>query len=295
LGAALPPGLLADEPVTIPNAQTQGDPCDPNRPEDTGQGMLFSYTALDCALVGRVDKTGNVNYAALKGDKNLERFVRATGKVDLSLFPTWKLPVKEGAKPVGDGLDHSAELTFLINAYNAHVVKTVADAYPLESVDQIKDFDTAPTHLIAGKKWSFRDLRKKIIGLDRRAAFVLTDATRGGPPLVGLAYRFDLISPLLTKVTHSFINDVDNVELLRIRNVVTVNPFFMEVEPLFVPPKSNRKWDGVRELLKGYTESDTNRKYFITGDYEVKFKQPNRKLNDAKLAPKPAPVAETAQ
>src|SRR4028119_2243251 len=55
------------------------------------QGILFPYSILDKALIGNVDKSGNVDYLALKGNKNLELFLQAVATADLSQFPTFEV------------------------------------------------------------------------------------------------------------------------------------------------------------------------------------------------------------
>ncbi len=167
------------------------------------QGLFFPHSIFDRVLQNTVDKTGNVDYVALKGSKELDLYLQAVATADLSKFPV--LPVRalpdEKSTTAQTGKDkkgvkvtenRNVELAFWINAYNAHVLKTLADAYPIGGPGDIKDFDTAKTHVVAGQKWSLRDLRRKIVGFDPRALFTLTTGTRGGPLLEPRTYRFPI-------------------------------------------------------------------------------------------------------
>lgn len=262
------------------------------QPREFLQGILFPYSLLDRALKGKVDKNGNVDYVALKGDKDLDLFLRAVATADLSKFPvlevkplpddkTAEAPVKDGkdgkeAKPV---LNRNAELVFWINAYNAHVLKALADAYPINGPDDIKDFDIAKTRLIAGQRWSFRDLRKKIVGFDPRALFALTNGTRGGPLLEARAYRFANLNAALEAATNIFVNDRRNVSVERIQNKVTLSDYFVEANELFTRRGDRKKLSGARSLLAAYSDKRANRSYFTTNDYRIEIKPADRSLN----------------
>jgi hypothetical protein len=254
---------------------------------NTLQGVVFPFSLLDAALNNRVNKEGGVNYAVLKGDKNLEAFVQAVATADISQFPVFKAPVAEvnpnaGKKDKAElpKEDRSWELLFWINAYNAHVVKTIADAYPINTVADIKDFDTAKTHVVAGNNYSFEEMRKKIVSLDPRALFALTDGTKSGPALSPQAYRWTGLGELLNANAGAFISNANNVQLTRIQNKVAVNEFLASVDEAFKPAASRRKWDGIRFLLVAYTQQRADRSYFTTNDYQVLFTPRSYDLNN---------------
>jgi hypothetical protein len=243
------------------------------------QGILFPYDLLDRALNGNMDDHGNVDYLALRGNPNLALFVRGTQSADLSAFPVWKEKDEQG----NERLDRSAELVFWINAYNAHVLKTIADAYPVKSVAGIPDFYTAKTHVIAGKPYSFEELRAKIAAMDPRAFFALTDGTKGGPLLAPSAYRWTGLSRSLDAAVSAFVNDARNVELTRIQDHVVLSEFFREADPFFQMKLKDSKWSGIHYLLMTYTTQSASRKYFATNDYHIDFKRKDDTLNNKNL------------
>ena len=155
------------------------------------------------AIKDNIDDQGNVDYARLKGDPNLDRFVRAVGSADLKAFPVFEVKPtaeeKKDAMPAAVAtskdkkapeLDRSWEMAFWLNAFNAVALKTIADAYPIESVLAIKDFETAKTHRVAGELYSLEELRDKIGKMDKRALFALMTGTRSGPRPPLRAFRY---------------------------------------------------------------------------------------------------------
>lgn len=263
-----------------------GDP-DVDPQNDTMQGILFPYPLYDYALSGKVTHNGDVDYVMLKGNQYLDRFVKAVGNADVSQFPVFKKEVKTEDKRTGETTtknveDRSPELAFWINAYNAVLLKAICDAYPVDSPDTIKNFDTDKTRLVAGKTYSFAELRPKIAKMDPRALFALTDGTRSGPLMALSAYRFSggpgyYLDDQLNRAVRIFVTDPRNVQLLRIQNQVTVNPYFAEADPFFKPPASRRKWDGIRQILRSYSKNGQG--YFVTSDYQILFGQMDRHLN----------------
>jgi Protein of unknown function, DUF547 len=272
------PALAATEPsFSILAAPAVSTPST----NDFPQGILFPYSILDRALRGSVDKTGDVDYLALKGDKNLELFLQAVATADLSQFPSFEVPPDPKDREGKVTINRAAEMVFWINAYNAHLLKTLSDAYPLKSPDEIKELDTAKTHRVAGQEYSLREMREKVIGFDPRALFALTEGMRGGPATMMQCYRFYGVNDMLNAAVSAFINDPRNVEVVRIQNKVTVNDFLQQANALFAPRavNSRAKLSGVRFLLSSYTDQRGERSYLTTNDYQIVFKPRDRSLN----------------
>jgi hypothetical protein len=270
-------GFIAPSPVAA-----QGETANTTQKKLVfSQGILFPHSYLDAALAVSADDEGFVDYVPLKTDKNLGLYLQAVATADLAKFPVLKLPPKEDDKNKKWREDRNAELVFWINAYNAHILKAIADAYPVNSPDEIKDFDTAKTRVVAGENYSFRDMRKKIAGFDPRALFALTNGTKGGPRLAPRAYRFADINDTLELSAKNFVNDPQNVSLLRIQNEVTVNSYLTEFNDVFAPRSDPKRMEGVRFLLGSYTDQRGQRSYYVTSknDYRIKTNKTDRTLN----------------
>ncbi len=287
--AALPLGLMLssgfsnallaqDAPATEAKTETE------TKMPDFPQGILFPYSLFDAALRGNVDKDGHVNYLPLKSSETLKLFIQAVETADITKFPVLtrrtKVTDKLGREEEKETDDHSAELVFWINAYNAHVVNTIAQAYPIATPDNIPDFDKAATHRVAGKDYSFADMRKKIVAMDPRAFFALTNGTLGGPILSQTAYRLVGIDQVLDQDVSYFVSDPRNVQLLVINKMATLNPFLQEADELFKINPTQKNWAGIRRLLANYSIIGSNQRYFTNNpDVEIKFTRAERTLN----------------
>jgi len=277
LGATLQ-NVSADEMKPPQEPSTQKT--DPKSGEPVfEQGILFPYELLDQALNSRMDNNGNVDYLALRANPSLALFVRATNTADLGAFPVWKEKDKEGKVR----LDRSSELVFWINAFNGHILKAVSDAYPVKNVGEIKGLFTDKTHVVAGKTYSLQEIRDKIVGMDARALFALSEGTKGGPLLSPSAYRLTGLSDALDGAVSAFVNDPRNVVLTRIQDQVQVSDYFREADKSFSSKFKRGKWGGIRYLLMTYTRESAQRKYFITNDFRVNFQAKDNSLNNKNL------------
>jgi len=283
LGQVFGAPARADEPADA--AETTANA---NQPQEFPQGILFPYSLLDAALTGQVeDKNGfisYVNYLALQKNRALDLFVQAVATADLSKFPVLPKKVvakdKQGREVEQTLEDHSAELVFWINAYNAHVLKAIATVYPITTPDDIKDFDTAKTHRVAGKDYSFAEMRKKILSLDPRGFFALSDGTLGGPALRSHAYRLTNLDGELDFATKLYISNPNQVQLLMLEKKTTVNPILQEVDEYFASKGARRKWDGIRQLLVNYSSVSSSQHFYINNDdYQIAFARAIRTLN----------------
>lgn len=278
------PAAPAAPAAPVTSAPTTTTPKESEAPMEFPQGILFPYSLLDAAFAGNVDKEGHVNYVGMQNNTALKWFIKAVETADLSKFPVLqrrtKVVNKFGEEEEKSEDDHSAELVFWINAYNAHVVNAVLQAYPISSPDNIANFDTAKTHRVAGKDYSFAEMRKKIVSLDPRAFFALTNGTLSGPRLSPTAYRLVGLDNKLDRDVSLFVSDPSNVQLLIITNEVTLNPLFQEADALFKSKAERGKWTGIRRLLADYSIISTNKRFFTTNfDTEIKFMRPQRVLN----------------
>ncbi len=246
------------------------------------QGILFPYSLLDAATHGNIDDYGNINYLQIKDNTSLAQFIDAIAHADLTQFPTFDVQVTDPktGRVTKTITDRSAELVFWINAYNGSLIYTITQHYPIKSIDNIKDFDTAKTHVIAGEKYSFEELRKKIQEFDPRALFTLISGTKGGVLPAKDAYRFTNLNANLDAAVRLFINDPNNVSINRIQNTVTLNEYFKQFNDAFKPKNSRRQWGGIRYLISAYTERGSDQRYLTNSEYQIEFAVVKHDLND---------------
>lgn len=251
----------------------------------------------DEALKDHVNEAGLLDYSKLKGNDNLAAFVAALPGVDVSrfpAFPTKAAPEDSDAAPSRTpkadksnknkkansepSVDRSWELAFWINAHNALAIKTLADAYPLSSPDQVKDFGTRK-FAVAGGQYTLAEIRARASKIDPRATFAMTDGTVSGPKMAPHAMRAYGLNDTLESSVSALVNDPKLVELMRIQNRVAVPQFLAFADELWKPRISTRKWDGIRYLLSAYTSASPDRNYYTTNRYDVVFAPADRRIN----------------
>ncbi|PQV64958.1 Protein of unknown function, DUF547 [Abditibacterium utsteinense] len=246
-----------------------------------GEGIAFPYEKLERALAPNVNVEGAVFYAKLKGNNDLETFVRAVAIADMTRFPKWMNPPDPQDPKSTASLDRTPELTFLINAYNGLFFKAIADAYPVNSPAQIKGLDSAKTRRVAGKDVSFAELRRQIATIDPRALFALPDGTNAGPRASSKVYSYLGLGAQLNQAANAYVNDLSRVKSpLRLQNMVEVSPWLATVDEYFAPKTAKRKWNGVRNVLSSYTKRDSDQRYFAAGDYQINFSLENGSVNE---------------
>lgn len=280
--------------VSVLRTPIEGDAsATPLEPKDYPQGMLFPYSLLDNALAGNVDRNGNADYSKLQDNKYLTLFIQAVEHADLSQFPVFDVYVtdEKTGRESKKIKDHSPELVFWINAYNAFILNDIAKAYPIKTIDEIKDFDTAKTHNVAGKNYSLKELREKIASFgDPRAMFALPSGTAGGFLPSPTAVRWSEFDARMNSAVEVFVNDPRNVRLIRIQGKVILNPVFKEIDEFFRGKNSRDKGEGIRKALAAYTNQGSNRSYFITNKFRVEYGPENRLINDRRNDPSNAGV-----
>lgn len=273
----LPPGTL----ITPPKAEKPAAQWTDKEIKALGESIAFPYGRLEKVLRAYVDNEGNVFYAKVKGDNDLEIFVRAVALADLSNFPVWTIPADPKVKDSKPTLDKTAETVFWINTYNGLMLKAIADAYPVNSVTEIKGLDTEKTREVGGKKYSFKQLRDKIAELDPRGLFALNSGMRGGPTVLPLAMRYSSYGRDITAIIQSYINNETNASPPnRLQNTTDVSPFLASVDEYFKKDNKREKFGGVRYLLATYTTRDADRRYFVTTPYRLNFKQGDDHINE---------------
>lgn len=270
------------QPIIGGDAPTTRSP--EQEPTEFPQGPLFPYSLLDRALVGNVETDGSVRYSNLKDNKQLNWFLKAVATADLSKFPvfTFMEADPKTGRPTVERKNRTPELIFWINSYNGHILNAIAQAYPVKSIDDIKDFDTAKTRTVAGKNYSFQEMREKILSFgDPRVLFSLTTGTWGGFLPSPFAVRNVEFDERMNAAIRVFINDPRNVEVNRLQNVVTVSSTLKDASDHFkVSPR--QKFEGIRQVLAGYSEGN-QKGYFGSGSYRIEFKDADRNLNDRSM------------
>jgi len=137
-----------------------------------GQASALDASPWDEVLQAHASR-GGMDYAALKAD------AEAMAKLDRFLASVATMP-------------ESSNLADWLNAYNAVVVKSVLEAYPLRSVRSVDGFFDSERHRVAGAQRTLDDIENRIVRPrfhDARVHFALNCAAKSCPALHGRAFR----------------------------------------------------------------------------------------------------------
>jgi Protein of unknown function, DUF547 len=184
-------------------------------------GTELLHRPLDQILDVNV-RDGLVYYRALKGERGrLDRYISS-----LNVTPaTYK------------GWSKGQQMAFWVNAYNAFVLETVINHYPMHgTIKQIPGaFDKNPFHA-AGRIVTLDQIEKTILPefKEPRLYLALGRGGVGSGRLRSEAYTGERIDRQLAEIESEFVNDRHMYKLDRLTNTMSVTPIISWREAEFV-------------------------------------------------------------
>ena len=175
-------------------------------------------------------RDGLVYYRALKGERGrFDRYLEALADTSADTVKSWT---------------PDRQLAFWINAYNAFVLRTVIDhypirgkapEYPLNSIRQIPGAFERRTHRAGGRTITLDALEREVIAPfgDPRALFALGRGASGGGRLKSEAYTSERLDAQLTTMTEELVTRRELVFVDIPNGVLSVNPIFSWREDTF--------------------------------------------------------------
>lgn len=182
-------------------------------------------------------RDGLVYYHALRQERaKFDRYVASIGDVSADTVSKWPQP---------------RQLSYWINAYNAFVLRTVIDSYPIRgraadypanSIRQILGAFERRTFRAGGRQLTLDAIERDVIGGfdDPRALLALSRGAVGGSRLKSEAYSADRLDQQLTAMTSELVTRRVLVQVDAGNNRLSVNPMFSWREALFTRTLANR-------------------------------------------------------
>ena len=182
-------------------------------------------------------RDGLVYYYALRLERaKFDRYVQAISDVSADTVAKWPQP---------------RQLAYWINAYNAFVLRTVIDAYPIRgkapdypanSIRQIPGAFERRTFRAGGRQLTLDAIERDVIGGfdDPRALLALSRGAVGGSRLKSEAFTGDRLDQQLTTMTSELVTRRVLVQVDPGSNRLSVNPMFSWREALFTRTLANR-------------------------------------------------------
>jgi hypothetical protein len=165
---------------------------------------------------------GQLRYASLKAHRNLlDQVLNRFEVFPPSLFAQWGLK------------DQTA---FYINVYNARVLQTVVEHYPLGKLAEVSDWAGLPFPLLEGKT-SLEQVERKLFEPpleEPRACLALAKADQAGPLLRPRPYYGAQLDSVLEEQAWFFFERPDHFRIDRGRNIVFLSAVLQKHEQSFV-------------------------------------------------------------
>lgn len=185
-------------------------------------GAELLHRPLDQILDVNV-RDGLVYYRALKGERGrLDRYVAS-----LNVAPA-----------TYQGWSKAQQMAFWVNAYNAFVLQTVVNHYPMKAtISQIPGaFDRAAWRA-AGRTVTLGQIEKTILPefKEPRLFLALGRGAVGSGRLRSEAYTGDRLEKQLAEIQQQFVDDRHMYRLDRLTNTLSVTPILSWREADFVP------------------------------------------------------------
>jgi hypothetical protein len=175
-------------------------------------------------------RDGLVYYRALKSDRSrLDRYI-ASLNVPAQAYSGWT---------------RDQQVAFWLNAYNAFVLETVIDNYPIRgrttsfpatSIKQIPGAFEQTKHRAAGRSLTLDEIEKSILPefKDARLYLALGRGAIGSGRLRSEAYTGERLKQQLDSVQSEFVSEEQMIQIDRAANLLSVTPIFSWREAEFV-------------------------------------------------------------
>jgi hypothetical protein len=191
-------------------------------------GAELLHRPLDQILDTNV-RDGLVYYRALKSERGrLDRYI-ASLNVPAATYQGWS---------------KAQQMAFWVNAYNAVVLQTVinhypmrsrSSSYPANSIRQIPGYEQAPFRA-AGRGVTLEQIEKAILPefKEPRLYLALGRGALGSGRLRSEAYTGDRLDAQLADIRREFVNDRQMLRIDRLTNSISVTPIISWREQEFV-------------------------------------------------------------
>lgn len=209
----------------------------------------------------------------------LEKYVDGRGMV---AYGEWKKSPDDSkrlesylAKFRSSGGDPSPDekVSLLINAYNAFIIRTVLDHYPVEGIRSIPGAFTTEAHVFGGRKYSLDEIEHTAVALGGyRVHSTIVCASRSCPPLDRRAYAAADLSAHEDERMRAWMSRPDLYRFDPAKNVARLPKYFDWYRRDFEKA-------GISRLLSMYAP-ERDREWLAQGGFKIEYLDYDWTLND---------------
>lgn len=228
-------------------------------------------------------RDGQVYYRALKQDRRLlDGYVAATATASIDRAP------------------RDEQLAFWLNAYNALVLRSVIDHYPIpqrsrdyprDSIRQIPGAFERLQHRVAGRTLTLDQIEQTVLSgfRDPRVFFALGRGALGGGRLRSEAFTPDSLETQLTEVAHECVTRSQCVGIDPATNQLRISPIFSWREKEFTAAFTDKAPPGfssrspIERAVLAFVEPKlltTERVFLAKNEFKVEYAPFDWSLND---------------
>ncbi len=254
--------------------------CTHIRPDEVASPAVFSHEEFARVLARFVDADGRVDYAGLQRERGaLDRYyaliAACSPDATPALFPT-----------------RADRLAYWLNAYNATVLRTVLEYYPVASVADIppwlpSKFGFFYLQLLTygGTRSNLYDLEQRVVRgrfHEPRVHFALNCASAGCPRLPREPFTGAALDAQLDRETRRFLAEPRNVRIDHAARVVHLSAIFDWYADDFTtwPPLAARPHATLLDYVALYSPPDRATDLTRAAAYEIRFLPYDWSLND---------------
>jgi len=235
------------------------------------------------AILDTYVRDGMVYYRALKAER---------GRLDAL--------VNQLAAASLDGAPRDEQLAFWLNAYNAIVLRTVVDHYPIQgtaktypphSIRQIPGAFDKTVHRVAGRSLTLDQIEQTVLAEfhDPRVYFAIGRGAIGGGRLRSEAFAAGTVEAQLAEAASECVNRSQCIQIDRGNNKVAVSPIFSWREKDFTDayadkaPKVFAGRSPIERAILGFVEPrllTTEKEFLETNTFQLAYAPFDWALND---------------
>ncbi len=243
--------------------------------KDASQSQFY-YTYG--TLLGRFVTGESVDYAALQKDRrDLDKFIEQLGAVSTGAY---------------DSLKPAEQKALWINAYNAIVLRTVIDYYPLKSIKNVTGVLDSKKWNVAGRNISLNEIEHDMLRplfKDARIHFAINNASKGAPFLQNRPFLPSTIDAQLDEAAMAFVNEPKRNKINPHNNTITTSELFSWFGDEFIGvygtdayPQLEPARAAALKFIFTYADSSIFEFVDTTAQWTVEFAPYDWSLNDIK-------------
>lgn len=235
----------------------------------------FTYQSYAQLLKAHV-RDGLVDYASIKQNQTqLDSLVTGLESADLT------------------NVTSDQQLAFYCNSYNIITIRSIVDAYPVNSIKDIDGVWDKQSWLVAGKKLTLNEIEHQILRKEfqePRIHVAVNCASVGCPPLLEVPYCADRLDSLLTVSAERFAASIVHNRIDLEKNVAHLSSIFDWFGEDFIdqyyesgkfPDLNKKKAAALNFIVLHLPEETADR--VLRSDYVVEYLEYDWTLNDVSL------------